>query len=45
VEKPGQRRRRFYRLTAAGKKILAKQRSTWEAFIAAVGRVMGGENA
>ena len=45
VEKPGQRRRRFYRLTAAGKKVLARQRSTWEAFIAAVGRVTGGENA
>ena len=28
VEKPGQRRRRYYRLTAAGKKILAAQRDS-----------------
>src|ERR1051326_2637530 len=30
VEKAGQRRRRYYRLPAAGKKMLASQRSTWE---------------
>src|SRR2546423_10032517 len=29
VEKAGQRRRRFYRLTAEGKKVLAAQRNTW----------------
>ena len=45
VEKAGQRRRRYYRLTAAGKKILAEQRSSWEAFVAAVGRITGGEHA
>jgi PadR family transcriptional regulator, regulatory protein PadR len=45
VEKAGQRRRRYYKLTAAGKKILAEQRSSWEAFVAAVGRITGGENA
>jgi transcriptional regulator len=45
VEKPGQRRRRFYRLTAAGRKVLARQRSSWEAFVAAVGRITGAENA
>jgi PadR family transcriptional regulator, regulatory protein PadR len=45
VEKAGQRRRRYYRLTAAGKKVLAEQRSSWEAFVAAVGRITGGENA
>jgi DNA-binding PadR family transcriptional regulator len=28
VETAGQRRRRYYRLTAAGKKVLAEQRST-----------------
>src|SRR5215470_3179665 len=36
VEKPGQRRRRYYRLTAAGKKILAAQRSAWQSFVAAI---------
>jgi transcriptional regulator len=45
VEKAGQRRRRYYRLTATGKKMLAEQRSTWDAFVAAVGRISGGENA
>src|ERR671939_725342 len=29
VEKAGQRRRRYYRLTTAGKKVLAAQRSSW----------------
>ena len=45
VEKAGQRRRRYYKLTAAGRKVLAKQRSSWEAFVAAVNRIVGGENA
>src|SRR5919112_6342520 len=29
VEKAGQRRRRYYRLTAEGKKVLAAQRNAW----------------
>ena len=41
VEKPGQRRRRFYKLTAAGQKILAEQRRTWKDFFAALDRVAG----
>jgi PadR family transcriptional regulator, regulatory protein PadR len=44
VEKPGQRRRRYYRISAAGKKILAEQRSEWETLVAAIARVTGGEN-
>jgi PadR family transcriptional regulator len=39
VEKAGQRRRRYYRLTAPGKKMLASQRSTWESFVAAINRI------
>ena len=39
VEKPGQRRRRYYRLTAAGRKTLASQRNVWETFIDALNRV------
>lgn len=39
VEKAGQRRRRYYRLTAAGKKMLASHRSTWESFVAAINRI------
>jgi PadR family transcriptional regulator PadR len=39
VEKSGQRRRRFYRLTAEGQKTLAAQRRSWNAFFAALNRV------
>ena len=39
VEKAGQRRRRYYRITAAGRKVLARQRSGWERFVAAVNRI------
>lgn len=40
VEKPGQRRRRYYRITAAGRKVLAQQRSGWERFVVAVNRIV-----
>jgi PadR family transcriptional regulator, regulatory protein PadR len=43
VEKAGQRRRRYYKLTRAGRKMLAEQRSVWEAFVRALGRVAGIE--
>jgi PadR family transcriptional regulator PadR len=39
VEKAGQRRRRYYRLTAAGRKTLASQRNVWESFFEALSRV------
>jgi PadR family transcriptional regulator PadR len=39
IEKAGQRRRRYYRLTAAGKKTLASQRNVWDAFFHALNRV------
>lgn len=39
IEKAGQRRRRFYKLTAAGKKVLTAQRQTWSDFFAALDRV------
>ncbi len=45
VEKAGQRRRRFYRLTAEGRKVLARQRTAWQAFVSAVNRITGGEHA
>jgi PadR family transcriptional regulator, regulatory protein PadR len=45
VEKAGQRRRRYYKLTPEGKKVLAAQRSGWEAFVAAINRVTGIEHA
>lgn len=39
VEKAGQRRRRYYRVTAAGRKTLASQRTTWETFFEGLNRV------
>ena len=41
VEKPGQRRRRFYRLTAEGRRVLASQRNTWKAFVTAMRLITG----
>jgi len=45
VEKPNQRRRRYYSLTAEGRKTLVRQRQNWQGFIEAMSRVMGVENA
>ncbi len=45
VEKAGQRRRRYYKLTKEGKKVLASQRSTWQSFVAAINRITDTENA
>ena len=45
VEKTGQRRRRFYRITAAGRRVLASQRSRWQEFIVALSRVAGIDHA
>jgi PadR family transcriptional regulator, regulatory protein PadR len=45
VEKPTERRRRYYRVTAEGRRVLSEQRKTWAAFVAAVRRVTGGERA
>ena len=39
LEQSGTRRRRYYRLTAAGRKALAKQRSAWDSFFMALNRV------
>ena len=45
VEKAGQRRRRYYKLTPEGKKVLKAQRSAWESFVAAISRITGTEHA
>ena len=45
VEKAGQRRRRYYRLTAAGRKVLAERRKSWSAFMQAVQRAAGVSHA
>jgi transcriptional regulator len=45
VEKAGERRRCFYRLTPDGRRVLTEQRQNWEAFIEAVRAVMGPSHA
>ena len=45
VEKAGQRRRRYYRLTAAGRQVLADQRRNWKEFIRAITLIGGVQHA
>jgi transcriptional regulator len=45
VEKPGERRRRFYRLTKRGVEALAAQRTTWKEFTRAVNLVVEPSHA
>ena len=42
VERAGQRRRRYYRLTRAGRRVLASQQHGWQQFVEAVNRITGG---
>ena len=41
VEKAGQRRRRHYRITESGRKVLAAQRQDWARLIGVLGQVAG----
>jgi PadR family transcriptional regulator len=41
VERAGQRRRRYYRITEVGKQVLAARRQDWGRFIAALTEVAG----
>jgi len=45
VEKAGQRRRRYYRITGEGKAMLTSHRRSWKAFMAAINRVAGVQHA
>ena len=45
VEKPKQRRRRYYGLTPEGRKVLARQRQSWQKFVEAIRQVTGIEHA
>ena len=45
VEKAGQRRRRYYKLTPAGATVLADQRNGWREFVRAINRITGFELA
>jgi PadR family transcriptional regulator PadR len=44
VEKPDQRRRRYYSLTPKGRKALRMKQQSWDAFVAAVSRITGFEH-
>jgi DNA-binding PadR family transcriptional regulator len=44
-EDPANGRRRYYRLTPAGRKMLADHKDTWRAFVSAVNRVVRTSNA
>jgi transcriptional regulator len=41
VEKAGQRRRCYYRITESGRTVLAEQREDWSRFVAALGQLAG----
>src|SRR6185503_16578011 len=45
VEKAGQRRRRYYKLTADGRRTLAAQRGRWAAFVEALSKAAGLKHA
>ena len=44
VEKASQRRRRYYRLTKEGNRVLAAQRRGWREFVQAIHLITGLEN-
>jgi PadR family transcriptional regulator PadR len=45
VEKPGQRRRRYYKVTAAGRQVLAAQRREWRKFFELIRDLAGLRHA
>lgn len=45
VEKSGQRRRRYYRLTRQGRRVLASELRSWREFVAGINRITEAENA
>lgn len=45
VEKAGERRRRFYRLTAEGRKVLVAERGVWQQFVVTVNQIVKPHHA
>lgn len=41
IEKPGERRKRFYRLTPLGRRALGEHRRNWREFVSALNRLTG----
>jgi PadR family transcriptional regulator PadR len=44
-EKAGERRRRYYRLTPEGRRVLGRQRSAWKEFAGAVNQILRSRHA
>jgi transcriptional regulator len=44
TERAGERRRRLYRLTPLGRRVLRQQRGLWRAFVVAIDRAVGAEH-
>ncbi|MGC9952600.1 MAG: helix-turn-helix transcriptional regulator, partial [Bryobacteraceae bacterium] len=45
LEKAGERRRRCYRLTPAGRKFLKAQRGAWDEFVATINQIVRPSHA
>ena len=45
VEKAGERRRRYYRLTSEGRKVLAAERGVWQQFVVTVNQIVKPRHA
>ena len=45
VEKPGERQRCFYKLTAEGRRVLAQKKKNWNEYIVAVNSIVGASSA
>ena len=45
MEKTGQRRKRYYRLTPAGRKVLGERRTGWAAFVEAIRQITANDHA
>jgi len=44
IERAGERRRRFYKLTREGRKVLARERGVWREFVVTVSRIANVES-
>ena len=45
VERPGERRRRYYRLTPRGRRALVRERTVWHQFVVAINGIVGPSHA
>ena len=45
IERSGERRRRYYRLTPLGRKALARERNLWQQFVSTINGIVGVPHA